>query len=56
MCREQAYHKVGEYNPWIKEDIDENSDWWNFESRHNYTSYLCETCFKKVMFGGKGRP
>lgn len=54
MCGAQSCHKVGEYNPWIRHDDYEDLSWWDFESRHNYTAYLCDACFKKVMFGGKG--
>ncbi len=47
LCRNQAMHKVGEYNPFIAEE--EKEQYGAFNSTHEKTTYLCDEHFDKLM-------
>ena len=49
MCGNQANHKVGEENPWTSAP-DEYKMRVEFEMRHNFTAYVCDDCFAKIMY------
>ncbi len=47
FCRNQAMHKVGEYNPF--NGIEEKEQHAAFNGRHEKTTYLCDEHFDKLM-------
>jgi hypothetical protein len=46
-CRNEASHKVGEYNIWDKDT--EPTQYKQFEMRHELTTYLCDMHFNALM-------
>lgn len=47
FCRNQAMHKVGEYNPFLPAEEKEQYD--AFNMTHEKTAYLCDEHFNKLM-------
>lgn len=46
-CKNQAMHKVGEYN--IFNEREETDEHKQFSKRHELTTYLCDEHFDKLM-------